>query len=1065
MPDTQPTTHPARDATALPEPALALWLLDQARQHGAVLAILRSQGRLNRIASIAQVAASTIEIIVMPPLDVPPYERTPSSAAAIGQRAMAVAALANSVTTPRLLLTSATAVLPRVIPPTTHDVMTLEQGAVMDLDQFRLDLAQAGYHWDERVDEPGEVALRGQTIDLFPAAAASPIRLELTGDQPPRIEMLQLFDPLTQRSTGQTLRQVLLHRSIDQPLADDEIQELAAQMANPDEPAAPDDPQPSQPAPTERRISLFSLVHNCPAYLDAEVTERWSDAHEGIVDAYEAGRIARRRQPTAPWLPKPAHLYLTPAQAEAGLQNRKRLQPPPDLATPLPTPTQLADLIRLVQDMPADSAIVVATPQDPAALATSLTRRNLPAHHAQTWQDATQPGLHVLQLDIRDGIRQGDFCLIPIGPLLKQRASSTVGKPALGSPQDLRLDDIVVHLDHGVTRLTDLRTVDGEDRLALEFADGAELLVPTTDLGRIWRYGNDGTPVPLDRIGGDAWHQRRAVLEAEIAQTAQDLAAAAALRAAATAPVIQATPAANALNRRFPYPLTPGQRAAIEAVAGDLGSGRPMNRLICGDVGFGKTEVALRAAALAAAAGHQVLVAAPTTVLARQHLDVFQRRFQGSGIRVEGLIRGANTPAGRATSRAIRRNEVHIAVGTQGLAGITCANLGLAIIDEEQRFGEDVKARFLAPHTLVMTATPIPRTLQSALVGLRDVSVIDTPPARRQSTRSFVLPWDGPTVRSALLRERRRGGQSFIVCPRIGDLTAMQSELKQLAPELGISVAHGRLKPETLEEAVQTFADGDGDVLLATNIIEAGLDIPRANLMIVTGAERFGLAQLHQLRGRVGRGSRQGTVYFLTTPGARLAPPTARRLKLMETLSSLGMGAQVAAADLELRGGGDLFGQRQAGHVRLVGTALYQHLLRQAIAASRGERPPPPAPELNIGLNGRIPADYVPETSIRLDLYRRLADIPDLEDFAAEIEDRFGPPPAEMLTLLAMSRLRHLCAHHGISRIDAGPQGIAIMPPIQLGSGTVRDGRLIIPEAIADPAARLQAVTGLLLTE
>jgi len=714
--------------------------------------------------------------------------------------------------------------------------------------------------------------------------------------------------------------------------------------------------------------------------------------------------------------------------------------------------------------------VVVATPSDPARVAASLARRGLDAHAAEAWP--TRPGIHVLLLDIHDGLRAPGLLILPIGPLLRARPTHA----ALHDADAPRLGNLVVHEDHGIARLHALRDVDGEERLALRFADEAELLVPTWELDRIWRLGDDGHAP--DRIGGEAWHRRRAEVEEEVQATAAQLAQAAAARTAAAAPVIKHHPGAAALHRRFPHPLTACRRAAIDAVQADLAAGRPMDRLVCGDVGFGKTEVALRAAAGAALAGWQVLVAAPTTVLARQHLEVFERRFAGSGITVAGLIRGATTPEGRAARRAVARGEARIIVGTQGLAadGVSFARLGLSVIDEEQRFGEDDKRRLAGlagegghrPHVLTMTATPIPRTLQGALVGLRDVSLLQTPPAHRQPTRTFVLPWDPAVVREALLRERRRGGQSFLVVPRIGDLTAMQSDLAELVPELRVAAAHGRMKADALEGAVVGFARGEGDVLLATNIIEAGLDIPRANLMIVWGADRFGLAQLHQLRGRVGRGARRGSAYFLTERGRRLSATTLHRLRTLESLSSLGAGVALSMADMELRGAGDLFGARQAGHLAAIGTELYQHLLARATALGRGDPVQHPAPSLRAALSGCIPDDAVPEPNLRLSLLRRLSRLDSpaaLHEFEEELHDRFGPPGPALDALLLQARLRLLLRAAGVAAADLGPQAAALTPtnprdPFALATlaarigGTIRGERVVLAWHERDPSAQ-----------
>ncbi|MBV9749580.1 MAG: DEAD/DEAH box helicase, partial [Acetobacteraceae bacterium] len=440
--------------------------------------------------------------------------------------------------------------------------------------------------------------------------------------------------------------------------------------------------------------------------------------------------------------------------------------------------------------------------------------------------------------------------------------------------------------------------------------------------------------------------------------------------------------------------------------------------------------------AAAALAGWQVALAAPTTVLARQHLDQFRRRFAGMDVRVEGLIRGTTTPEGQRVRKGLADGSIGIVVGTQALAaeGIRFKRLGLVVVDEEQRFGEAVKGRLASlggrgVHLLTMTATPIPRTLQAALVGLRDCSVIATAPVRRQPTRTFVLPWDPVVARAALLREKARGGQAFVVVPRIEALRRVEAELRELVPELEIRVAHGKLAPEALDEAVTGFARGEGDVLLATNIIEAGLDIPRANLILVREAERFGLAQLHQLRGRVGRGARRGAAYVMPTPGRRLAAATAARLRTLAALSDLGAGGALSAADLDLRGGGDLLGSEQAGHLRRVGTEMYQELLAEALAARRGAAPPL-APAVVHGLPaGRLPEAWVPEENLRLALLRRLARLRDpamVDEFGAELADRFGDLPAEAAALLSKAKLRLMAGTRGIVTLTAGPKAVAL---------------------------------------
>ena len=559
---------------------------------------------------------------------------------------------------------------------------------------------------------------------------------------------------------------------------------------------------------------------------------------------------------------------------------------------------------------------------------------------------------------------------------------------------------------------------------------------PKALIDRVWRYGTEEADVPLDRLDGGAWAARRDEVAAEVARAADALARLAAERARAEAPPLPAPEGFPRFVRRFPFEPSEDQAAAIDAVLGDLARGSPpMDRLVCGDVGFGKTEVALRAAAVAALNGWQVAVLAPTTLLVGQHLQTFRRRFAGLGVRVEQLSRLGGAAEQRAVKQALADGSVQVVVGTHALAspGLRFARLGLVVIDEEQRFGTRQKAALArlrrGVHTLTMTATPIPRTLQSALAGLQELSVIATPPQRRLPVRTFVLPFDGSVVREALRRERRRGGRSFVVVPRIADLEPVRERLAGIAGDLDLVVAHGRMKAAELDGVVLAFAAGEHDVLLTTSIVETGLDMPGADTMLVWRPDRFGVAQLHQLRGRVGRGRERAACYLLHEPGEALAEAARRRLETLATFESLGAGFAVAARDLDLRGAGSLVGEEQAGHLKRIGTGLYQHLLERALRRARGERVAADwSPELALDVDARLPAGYVPEPELRLDLYARLtrpAGAPQLEELAQEIADRFGEPPPEVARLLDLAGLRRRCRALGVAKLEAGPKAVA----------------------------------------
>ncbi|XKH38964.1 DEAD/DEAH box helicase [Azospirillum doebereinerae] len=603
----------------------------------------------------------------------------------------------------------------------------------------------------------------------------------------------------------------------------------------------------------------------------------------------------------------------------------------------------------------------------------------------------------------------------------------------------------------------------------LDYAHDDRLLVPAADLDRLWRHGSSDTGAKLDSLKNASWLDRRAELEREIADTAKALLAAARRRSREKAPVI--VPPADRMRRfaaRFGFDLTEGQARASAAVIGSMARGWPMDHLVCADVGYGKTEIALRAAAAVAFSGFQVAVMAPTSVLARQHLEVFRRRFAGLGVTVEPLT-GAMDEADAARVRAgMADGSVQIVVGTHALLSKEAVfhRLGLMVVDEEQRFGAEQKRalrrRTKGVHALALSATPIPRTLQDALAGTRGLSVIDTPPARRRPVRTAVLPRDPDVARAALLRERARGGQSFCVVPRIADLKPLEDWIRALAPGLSIAVAHGRLGPQALDDAVMGFVDGESDVLLATPIIESGIDIPRANTLLLFRPDLFGLGQLHQLRGRVGRGAVQGYAWLMTDPDHPLEERAARRLGSLELIESLGGGFVLSLLDLDQRGGGDPLGTDQTGHRRAVGTELYQRILADALRRLRREPDEGWTPDVTVAVPQTIPAAYIPESELRIGLHRRIArmrDAADVDALREEMEDRFGTLPEEVERLLAIATLRCRCRRLGVAALGAGPAGVALT---LRGERAVERGARIAKQSAGLLQAREDRVTAAL---
>jgi len=493
---------------------------------------------------------------------------------------------------------------------------------------------------------------------------------------------------------------------------------------------------------------------------------------------------------------------------------------------------------------------------------------------------------------------------------------------------------------------------------------------------------------------------------------------------------------------RFPYEETDDQLAAIGDILEDLTSGKPMDRLICGDVGFGKTEVALRAAFVAAMSGMQVAIVAPTTLLARQHYKTFTERFQGWPIKIGRLSRMVPAKEAAETRENLKKGEIEVVVGTHAVLSkqVEFHNLGLVIVDEEQHFGvkhkEKLKELRADVHMLTLTATPIPRTLQMALSGIREMSIIATPPVDRLAVRTYITPFDPIVIREALLREKYRGGQAYYVVPRISDLTDLEKFLREQVPEVRFVVGHGQMAPTQLEEVMTAFYDGQYDVLLSTTIVESGLDIPTANTLIIHRADMFGLAQLYQLRGRVGRAKARAYAYMTTPAEKQITLSAERRLKVLQSLDSLGAGFQLASHDLDQRGGGNLLGEEQSGHIREIGVELYQQMLEDAVAelqerigkegltSDRGW-----SPQINTGAAVLIPEAYVPDLNVRLALYRRLSDAEksgDREALAAELIDRFGPLPAEAAQLLKVVAIKGLCREANVAKIDVGPKGAVV---------------------------------------
>ncbi|WP_052402029.1 DEAD/DEAH box helicase [Muricoccus aerilatus] len=1071
---------------AEPEGLLAARLVELVAESDGAIHIARSEARAARLAAAARALDPSLRVVLLPAWDCLPYDRASPSRAVMGQRMAAVHALSARAGGRMLVVASVDAAAQRLSPPEAWAALSLRVGEALDPALAEAFLERLGYVFDERVDEPGEAALHGAVLDVYPAGeGAQPCRIE---HEEGRVTSIRHYDPITQRSQVEAEAVTLGPASeVVLPEGSEERHGQGLEHALADF--------------CPRLVTLFELLPEVPVLLDPEVEELRPQRAAEVADAFRS-RLALLPpgEETRP-VSEPARLYLDEAAWAAALSGRKvlPLEPPPEEpegAAPRFIGTrdpEEAFLDFLEERREAGQRVALAgrgTRGTRALLRLAQQRLDLRAEPLAGWtalRDAPPGTFGVLDGLLEAGFEADGVVVVTPGDVRPPVAHGSEAERqrilALADP-GLQPGDAVIHLDHGLGALRGVEAVTvGEttlDCLRLDYAGGATQLVPLDEMDRIWRYGAEAEGVTLDRLGGESWPKRRAEVEAQVAASAEALVSMAREAEARTAPVLRRRGGAyDRFVARFPFALTTDQAEAIDAVLADLASGRPMDRLVCGDVGFGKTEVALRAAAVAALAGVQVAVLAPTTVLVRQHLNTFRRRFSGlktggRAIRIEQLSRLSSAADAKAVKERLAEGEINIVIGTQALAakGVRFKNLGLVVIDEEQRFGTRQKAtvRRLAAetHVMAMTATPIPRTLQSALVGLQALSVIATPPGRRQPIRTVHMPLDDAVLQSALAREKRRGGQSFVVLSRIEDLPGMRERIAGLLPELEMIEAHGELPVEEVDTALVRFADGEGDVLLSTNIVETGLDVPRANTMIVHRADRFGLGQLHQLRGRVGRGRVRGTIILMTDPEEPPSPLTEKRLRALEAFDRVGAGFAISAQDMDLRGAGDLLGESQAGHLKLIGLDLYQHLLDRALHAARREAVEEDwTPALSIAVSAWIPKDYVEEEAGRVELHARLAailrrgDAAALGDFAEEVADRFGAPPEPVENLLTLARLRLRCRGYGISKLEVGPSAAAASfraePPAARAPLERRGERIVLPR-------RAEGEEGLLAT-
>ncbi|GGC22942.1 transcription-repair-coupling factor [Novosphingobium marinum] len=1110
-----------------------------AKKSGRAVFVATADAEMRSVTDAAAFFAPELDVIEFPAWDCLPYDRASPAHSVSARRLSALHRLQRKSDKPQLLVTTINAVLQRVLTPfrIRESVRLIEPGMEIGRDSLVALLRRQGYTRSDTAIDAGDFAVRGSVFDIVPSGLGKGLRLDFFGDE---LETLRLYDPNDQRSTGAVDRHLLLPAS-ETLLDDDSVKRFRSRYRELFGANATGDPL-YQAVSDGRRLA--GMEHWLPLFEDKMVTlfDHLSEYDLVVIDNAAMGAAEERlkdiadycaaRRDTsgkAPGSYRPLDtgaLYLGQDELDAKLSAW-----PVHRADPFAQPEsgKVVDFgFRNSRDFAPErargdnaydaaakhlhsvakakrKAIVAAYSTGSRARIAAILGEAVPPEPAlaEDWQQALglaakgRPSALVLPLET--GFANDEIELVTeqdiLGDRLVRRKKRKKDADAfLAELAALTPGDLVVHMDHGIGKYEGLQSIpvgqSPHDCVMLEYSGGDKLYIPVENLEVLSRYGSAEEAVPLDRLGGEAWQKRRSKLKERIQAIAGELMKTAAERALKKAPVIE--PEESSYPQfvdRFPWEETDDQDRAIDDVLRDLADGKPMDRLVCGDVGFGKTEVALRAAFVAAMSGRQVAVVAPTTLLARQHYKGFSERFSGFPLKVGRLSRLVPEKEAKETRAALADGTLDVVIGTHALLSksVSFKRLGLVVVDEEQRFGvthkEKLKQLRTNVHVLTLTATPIPRTLQMAMSGLRELSTIQTPPVDRLAVRTYVMEWDDMVMREALLREHHRGGQSFIVVPRIADMPEVEEWLAKNVPEIKAVTAHGQMGAGEVEERMSAFYEGKYEVLLSTTIVESGLDIPSANTIIIHRADRFGLAQLYQLRGRVGRSKLRAYAYLTTPANTSLSEVAEKRLKVLGDLDSLGSGFQLASHDLDIRGAGNLLGDEQSGHIREVGFELYQSMLEDAIVAAKAgelgltKQTEKFSPQITVDAPIMIPEDYVPDLAVRMALYRRLNDATEqqeIEALSAEMIDRFGALPQPTINLIKLIEIKRQAIEAQVSKIDVGPRGALVSfhndsfpDPAGLveyasrREGTIKlrpDNKLQVNRAWGDPKARLNGL-------
>lgn len=1122
-----------------------LVLADLARASASrAVFIAPDDAAMRAVTDAAQFFAPELQVIEFPAWDCLPFDRASPALSVSARRLSALYKLQSGTRKKQLLVTTINAVLQRVLTPfrIREAVRELRPGVEIGHESLIALLQRQGYSRTDTVVDTGEFAVRGSIFDIYPSGLEGGLRLDFFGDE---LESLRLFDPQTQRTTGTVEGHLLLPASEAQ-IDEASIKRFRSRYREMFGATATQDPlyeavsdgrrlagmEHWMPLLEEKLATLFDyLKPNDQVVIDTGALQAADERLADIADYHRqrrevAGQAASSYRPLDPvslYLKReeldeavtaqPIHKAVIFAEPESdkvvdfGFKSARDFTP--ERSAGKNTYEAAAKHFAALAKVGKRPLFAAYSEGSRSRIASIMAEAGTEVAMAESWQEALGTSAPkasgrakavALVLPLDTGFANDELELVTEQDLLgdrlvRRRKKKKDADAFLAELQALRRGDLVVHIDHGIGKYLGLEPVpvgkSQHDCVMLEYRGGDKLYIPVENIDVLSRYGSSEEGAMLDRLGGEAWQKRRAQLKERIREIAGELMLVAAQRALKKAPVLEVEDSSyNQFVDRFPWEETDDQDAAINDVLKDLAEGKPMDRLVCGDVGFGKTEVALRAAFVAAMAGQQVAVVAPTTLLARQHYQGFAARFAGFPLKVGRLSRLVPQAEMKTTREGLEAGTVDIVIGTHAILSkqTKFKNLGLVIVDEEQRFGvnhkEKLKQLRTDVHVLTLTATPIPRTLQMAMSGLRELSTIQTPPVDRLAVRTYVMEWDDMVMREALLREHHRGGQSFIILPRISDMDEVADWLHEHVPEIRFVAAHGQMAAGEVEERMSAFYEKKYEVLLATTIVESGLDIPSANTIIIHRADRFGLAQLYQLRGRVGRSKIRAYAYLTTPADRQLSEVAEKRLKVLGDLDTLGAGFQLASHDLDIRGAGNLLGDEQSGHIREVGFELYQSMLEDAILAAKAgdmglqrDSREGLSPQITVDAPIMIPDDYVPDLAVRMALYRRLNDARDkaeIEGLAAEMIDRFGELPDATQNLIRLIEIKHQAIDAHIAKIDVGARGtlvtfrnddfpdgpglLAYVDRLQDTAKLRPDMKLVINRAWSDPKSRLNGL-------